>query len=110
MWWRSSSRVSRQASETASQRAGRKGASSTVSWFFATPVIYPWFDAPEGTRRFLSFNPMTHVVVSYQEILFFEGPFGHLPLLLLLGAISIVFFLCAYFVFDRLRDTFAEEV
>ena len=79
-------------------------------WFFATPVIYPWFDAPEGTRRFLSFNPMTHVVVSYQEILFFEGPFGHLPLLLLLGAISIVFFLCAYFVFDRLRDTFAEEV
>jgi ABC-type polysaccharide/polyol phosphate export permease len=79
-------------------------------WFFATPVIYPWFDAPEGTKKFLSFNPMTHVVVSYQEILFFDGPFGHLKWLLLLGAISIVFFLFGYFVFDRLRDTFAEEV
>jgi ABC-type polysaccharide/polyol phosphate export permease len=79
-------------------------------WFFATPVIYPWFDAPEGTRKFLSFNPMTHLVVSYQEILFFDGPFGHRNLLLLLGAISVLFFLFGYFVFDRLRDTFAEEV
>ena len=79
-------------------------------WFFATPIIYPWFDAPEGTRPFLSFNPMTHVIISYQEILFFEGPFGHLRSLLLLGVISIVFFLFGYFVFDRLRDTFAEEV
>jgi ABC-type polysaccharide/polyol phosphate export permease len=48
--------------------------------------------------------------VSYQEILFFKGPFGHLTWLLALGAASIAFFLFAYFVFDRLRDTFAEEV
>ena len=39
-----------------------------------------------------------------------RGPVGHLKWLLLLGAISIVFFLFGYFVFDRLRDTFAEEV
>jgi len=79
-------------------------------WFFATPIIYPWFQAPEGTRRFLNFNPMTHLAVSYQEVLFFEGPFGHLKWLLVLGAIAVVFFLGGYFVFDRLRDTFAEEV
>src|SRR5215203_759799 len=79
-------------------------------WFFATPVIYPWFDAPQGTKQFLSFNPMTHVIVSYQEILFFEGPFGHLKWLLVLGVISLFFFLFGYFIFDRLRDTFAEEV
>lgn len=79
-------------------------------WFFATPVIYPWFDAPAGTKQFLAFNPVTHLVVSYQEILFFDGPFGHRDSLLLLGAVSIVFFLLGYFVFDRLRDTFAEEV
>ncbi len=79
-------------------------------WFFATPIIYPWFDAPERTRPFLSFNPMTHVIVSYQEILFFEGPFGHLRSLLLLGAISVAFFFFGYSIFDRLRDTFAEEV
>jgi lipopolysaccharide transport system permease protein len=79
-------------------------------WFFATPIIYPWFRAPEATQRFLSLNPFTHLAVSYQEILYFPGPFGHLKLMLLLGVISVVFFLTGYFVFDRLRDSFAEEV
>ena len=79
-------------------------------WFFATPIIYPWFRAPEMTQRFLSLNPITHLAVSYQEILYFPGPFGHLTLLLLLGLISVGFFLFGYFVFDRLRDSFAEEV
>jgi ABC-type polysaccharide/polyol phosphate export permease len=35
---------------------------------------------------------------------------GHAFWLLVLGAISIAFFFFGYFVFDRLRDTFAEEV
>jgi homopolymeric O-antigen transport system permease protein len=79
-------------------------------WFFATPIIYPWFQAPPTAKRFLNLNPFTHLAVSYQEILFFRGEFGHLKWLLVLGAISVGFFLFAYFVFDRLRDTFAEEV
>ena len=79
-------------------------------WFFVTPIIYPWQDAPERIKRFLNLNPFMHLAVSYQEVLFFEGPFGHLKWLLLLGLISVIFFLFGYFVFDRLRDTFAEEV
>jgi ABC-type polysaccharide/polyol phosphate export permease len=43
-------------------------------------------------------------------VLFFQGPFGHRKWLLVLAAASAVFFLFGYFVFDRLRDTFAEEV
>jgi ABC-type polysaccharide/polyol phosphate export permease len=79
-------------------------------WFFVTPIIYPWQEAPESIKRFLNLNPFMHLAVSYQEILFFDGPFGHLKWMLMLGAISIVFFLVGYFIFDRLRDTFAEEV
>jgi homopolymeric O-antigen transport system permease protein len=79
-------------------------------WFFATPIIYPWFKAPAEAKRFLNLNPFTHLAVSYQEVLFFEGPFGHWKWLLALGVASIVWFLIGYFVFDRLRDTFAEEV
>jgi ABC-type polysaccharide/polyol phosphate export permease len=58
----------------------------------------------------LKLNPFTHLAITYQEILFFTGPVGHLRLLLLLGVISVAFFLFCYWVFDRLRDTFAEEV
>jgi len=79
-------------------------------WFFATPIIYPVSQAPAQVRRLLYLNPFTHLAVSYQEILFYRGPFGHAKGLLTLGALSIVVFLVGYWLFDRLRDSFAEEV
>src|SRR5580765_2209479 len=46
-------------------------------WFFATPIIYPMSQAPEGYRWLLNLNPMTHLAISYQEVLFYIGPHGH---------------------------------
>jgi len=79
-------------------------------WFFATPIVYYWKFAPVQIRRFLDLNPFTHLAISYQEILYFPGSFGHWKWLLALGAGSVALFLFAYFLFDRLRDSFAEEV
>jgi ABC-type polysaccharide/polyol phosphate export permease len=83
-------------------------------WFFATPIIYYIGDAPGAgkgwTKKVLDANPMTHIIVSYQEILFFQGPMGHWKWLLAVGAASVVLFLAGYWVFDRLRDSFAEAV
>ena len=79
-------------------------------WFFATPIIYYWKFAPPRIRPFLNLNPFTHLAISYQEILYFPGGFGHWKWLMALGAGSALLFLFAYFLFDRLRDTFAEEV
>jgi lipopolysaccharide transport system permease protein len=80
-------------------------------WFFATPIIYSW--RLDSIRPFLwafRLNPFYHLAVSYQELLFFHGPFDHLRSMLVLGGASILFFLAAYWVFDRLRDSFAEAV
>ena len=44
-------------------------------WFFATPIIYPSAGAGARRRRLLVLNPITHVAVSYQEMLFDERPF-----------------------------------
>lgn len=79
-------------------------------WFFATPIIYPMLLAPAEGRRLLNLNPFTHLAISYQEILFYEGPFGHWRWLVALLGGSLALFVFGYFVFDRLRDTFAEEV
>jgi ABC-type polysaccharide/polyol phosphate export permease len=79
-------------------------------WFFATPIIYPMLEAPQDIRWWLNLNPMTHIMISYQEVLFFPGPHGHWKWLVALGVGSIAVFLVGYFVFDRLRDSFAEEV
>jgi lipopolysaccharide transport system permease protein len=81
-------------------------------WFFATPIIYPWFQ-PSVQRFHLLFdvNPFTHLAVSYQEVLFFNnGPVGHWKWLLALGVGSVLLFMAGYWLFDRLRDSFAESV
>jgi lipopolysaccharide transport system permease protein len=79
-------------------------------WFFATPIIYPYFLPAVGRFLWLfRFNPFYHLAVSYQEILFFDR-FGHARSLLLLGVLSVAVFLAGYWLFDRLRDSFAEAV
>jgi ABC-type polysaccharide/polyol phosphate export permease len=79
-------------------------------WFFATPIIYPMQAAPPGMRWALNLNPMSHMAIAYQEVLFYPGPFGHWRWMVAMAAGAIVVFLGGYFVFDRLRDSFAEEV
>ncbi|HUU32970.1 MAG TPA: ABC transporter permease [Vicinamibacterales bacterium] len=79
-------------------------------WFFSTPIIYSIQMAPESYRWVLNLNPMTHLAISYQEVLFHVGPHGHWKWLMALGVGSVVVFLAGYFLFDRLRDSFAEEV
>jgi len=79
-------------------------------WFFATPIIYPIEQAPERVRRLLNLNPVTHLVIAYQEVLFRQGPFSQVTRLLAVAVASLLIFLFGYFVFDRLRDTLPEEV
>ena len=94
-------------------------------WFFATPIIYYYkhfkpvaaaamgADAPNALSQYLhwfNWNPFFHLAVSYQEVLFHHGPFGHKWWLLAVGGASAVMFVAAYWVFDRLRDSFAEAV
>jgi ABC-type polysaccharide/polyol phosphate export permease len=80
-------------------------------WFFATPIIYPHFQPNvQKFKPYFNLNPFTHLAIAYQEILFFQGPIGHWKWLLVMGAASIVLFLGCYWLFDRLRDSFAEAV
>jgi lipopolysaccharide transport system permease protein len=79
-------------------------------WFFATPIVYPLSQAPERVRRLLNLNPFTHLAVAYQQVLFVPGPFEQWPRLIAIGVASVFVLAFGYFVFDRLRDTLAEEV
>ncbi len=76
-------------------------------WFFATPIIYPWFNAPPRIRSFLNLNPFTHLAITYQQILFFPadpaaagGPPRTLAMVLLvflgIAARSVAMFLFGY--------------
>ncbi len=79
-------------------------------WFFSTPIIYPMAMVPAGGKSIMDLNPFAHLAISYQELLFYDGPFGHWRWLLALAGASVVLFLLGFALFDRLRDSFAEEV
>jgi lipopolysaccharide transport system permease protein len=77
--------------------------------FFATPIVYPLSQAPGWAQRFLALNPFTHLAVAYQEVFVIPGPFTGWPRVIELGLVSLAVCFAGYFVFDRLRDTLAEE-
>ena len=78
--------------------------------FWATPVVYSLDQVPERVRPLLAINPLAHLIRAYREILAVPGPFEQGPRVLAIAAASVLVFCAGYFVFDRLRDTLAEEV
>ncbi|MFW6198322.1 MAG: ABC transporter permease [Acidobacteriota bacterium] len=79
-------------------------------WFFASPIIYSFDMLPDTIfLDLLQLNPMTHIVIGYQDAMF-TGQLIHWKRLGVTGLLSVgLFFLC-YMFFDRLRDSFAEGV
>jgi ABC-type polysaccharide/polyol phosphate export permease len=78
--------------------------------FFATPIVYSLSQVPDWARPWLLLNPFTHLVVAYQEVLVVPGPFTAWLRVIELGVMSVAICAAGYFVFNRLRDTLAEEV
>ncbi|MCX6561092.1 MAG: ABC transporter permease [Candidatus Aminicenantes bacterium] len=82
-------------------------------WFFSTPVIYslqlPTIQSSPTLRTLLSLNPMTHIIEGYHYALFY-GQRLHWKRLGITFLVSLVVFWIGYSVFDRLRDSFPEEV
>jgi homopolymeric O-antigen transport system permease protein len=79
-------------------------------WFFSSPILYHYREqVSDRVRALLRFNPMYHLVVSYQQMLF-EGRFDHWRGLLLTGLASLVVLALGLLFFERLRDTLPEEV
>lgn len=82
-------------------------------WFFATPIIYPMTFITIRENRWLEMlldlNPMTHIMQGYQNCVFY----GEMIRWKRLGAtflFGLLLFFLGYYIFDRLRDSFPEEV
>ena len=82
-------------------------------WFFASPIIYamsfPSIQKSAALRLMLNLNPMTHIIQGYQYSLYYGSllPWKRLGVTFI---VSLVLFVIGYLIFDRLRDSFPEEV
>lgn len=80
-----------------------------VLWFFLSPILYPVSQVPARFRFLYFLNPMAGLIQGYQNILF-HGTSPHWIYLGFVAAVALVTLWVGYGVFDRLRDTLAEEV
>lgn len=82
-------------------------------WFFSTPILYPFAMASiqnnPWLKTLLSLNPMTHIIEAYQYTFFF-GSLPHYKRLSVTMIVGLLFFYLGYYIFDKLRDTYVEEV
>ena len=78
-------------------------------WFFLTPIVYPLSSIPQPFATLAAFNPMTQLIVAYQNI-FYHGRPPYLPGLLSVTLFSVVLLVLGLSFFDARREFMAEEV
>jgi ABC-type polysaccharide/polyol phosphate export permease len=96
-------------------------ANTLTLWFFLTPIIYPrsflrtmaeaddatW--VPKAVAAVLDLNPMTHIMDGY-HLSIFDGTLINWKRMTVTFVVSAIIFVVGYWFFDRLRDSFPEEV
>lgn len=80
-----------------------------MAWQFLSPVLYSLEQVPEGVRTIFMFNPMTHVITVYRDILYY-AKIPELSTLLSALIMGIILFVVGWFAFDRMQKHFAEEM
>lgn len=77
--------------------------------FFITPIFYPRTNVPEEYRILIDLNPIAQLIISYQDIFFFNKVPAVMPLILT-ACISMVMLFFAFSFFESRKDLFAEEI
>lgn len=76
---------------------------------YATPVIYPLSQIPDGWRWLASLNPMTMIVENFR-LMFLGQATASLPLTLLSVGISLALLISGVLLFQRTERTFIDTV
>lgn len=76
-------------------------------FFFLTPIFYPLSFIPESIRPLIQLNPMTHIITTYHDLLYY-GVWPEPGQLFGLFLLAITCFAFGFWVFSRKKHTFAE--
>jgi len=78
-------------------------------WFWLTPVVYPSTIVPENVRNLLNLNPMTKIIIAYQEIIL-HGDWPQWEQFGLHFFIALGTLVLGYTVFKALSDDILDEI
>ncbi len=80
-----------------------------MAWFYVTPVVYPITMIPHKYAQLFKLNPVTDIIVSFQDVLYYHQPMQWK--MFFYGTIfSIVLLVVGWQLFAKLSKRFAEEV
>ena len=82
--------------------------------FYGTPILYgietiAGANAPSWIITLVKINPMTTIMNSYRDLMYYHKMFDLLPMLLV-TVLSLVLVIVGYLVFKKLEKGFAEEL
>lgn len=80
-----------------------------MAWQFLSPVMYSIDMVPEKVYNIFMLNPLTAVIISYRNILYYKTAPDLSTMLLALG-MGVFFLVVGWFVFAKLERHFAEEL
>lgn len=78
-------------------------------WFFISPILYPLSSIPEEFRVYSMFNPIAIFSMAYQDILFYNRMFDLKGMSAVL-VFSITIYIIGTIIFNRYKESFAEEI
>lgn len=80
-----------------------------MMWQFLTPIFYPMSMVPQEYRYLFELNPMTNIIISYRDVLFYNNAPDILLLLksLIYGIFLLVF---GFIFFGIFKKGFAENL
>lgn len=74
-----------------------------------SPIAYTVDMVPPGLRLMLFFNPLYYIIIAYQQVLMI-GEFPPTHIVLGLITQSVVLFLVGFWVFERMKKVFADNI
>lgn len=80
-----------------------------LMWFYVTPVLYPSTLIPSQYQFIYNLNPMTGIINSYRDILYYQSA-PRLTSLAVLGLLVLGLLFAGYKIFYKLEKNFAEEM
>ena len=81
----------------------------TMAWQFLSPVMYGVDMVPKEYLYIFNLNPMTPVIVAYRDILYY-GRIPEIDTLAQALGFGLLFCILGFFIFDKLKRRFAEEL
>jgi lipopolysaccharide transport system permease protein len=78
-------------------------------WFWLTPIVYVLDILPEETQNMLAWNPMTHFVTAFREVILYARV-PDLGALAVLAVVGLCFLAMALFGFQRLEKDLRDFI